>query len=397
LPIKKYINVYEQFITSYRTKENIMKNSTASALDNDFLESNEDLGIQELSTQRVKKAKAAYNVRNVSFDGAKFLLTENIKPNPGDLVLAKITAIGQHQRIELCNGRRSWLYIGDEIIVCYGSRYAPDQFEAYIPETLEPCHLVAAGGIASKSINRHSKMKRATQIQPLGILADAQGERFNINNWAISPIASKKPRPFTVAVLGTSMNAGKTTTAAGIIYSLKKQGLKVAAAKVTGTGAGGDRWKMVDAGADIILDFTDAGLTSTFGVSTQQLESTFHCLMDNLCAIEPDVIVLEVADGLYQKETAALMASDFFKASVDEIVFAAGEALGAKKGTVILDQEGYTVCAVSGAINASPLAKSEAENELDLPVLQPEAVGDLIHGLLQKNKNTSNVSSITSA
>jgi len=366
-----------------------MKNSTETNC------ANSDL--QELTKQRIQKAKASYNVRNVSLEGTHFLSTKELKPNSGDLVLAKVTLIGQHQRIELGSGRRAGLHIGDEIIVCYGSRYAPDQFEAYIPETLETCDLVAAGGIASKSINRHSRMKPATQILPLGLICNAQGERVNINDWAIKPISNKKTKPFTVAVLGTSMNAGKTTTAAGIIHSLKKQGLNVAAAKVTGTGAGGDRWKMVDAGADIVLDFTDVGLTSTFGITTQQLESTFHCLMDNLSETEPDVVVLEVADGLYQKETADLIAAGFFKTSVDEVIFAAGEAMGAKKGIMILEREGYSVCAVSGAINASPLATREAENVLELPILQPKNVGDLIYSLLQQKKPTSKLTTVKSA
>ncbi len=375
-----------------------MKNSTAFAINNNIDSNQINSEMQELSKERMSRAKASYNVRNIPvINIATHLLTGNLQPQAGDLVLAKVTAIGQHQRIELGTGRRAGLHVGDEIIVCYGSRYAPDQFEAYVPESLEACHLVAAGGIAAKSINRHSKMKPATSILPLGLLANAQGERMNLNDWAIKPATSKQPKPFTTVVLGTSMNAGKTTTAAGIILALKKQGLKVAAAKVTGTGAGGDRWKMVDAGADLVLDFTDAGLTSTFGVSQQQLETTFSCLIDNASAITPDVIVLEVADGLYQKETAALISSEIFKSTVDEVVFAAGEALGAKKGVMILNRESYSVCAVSGAINASPLAKREAEEVLDLPILQPEKVGELIYALLQQSQSMPFHASIKAA
>ncbi len=375
-----------------------MKNSTVSANNNNFDSKQVNSQMQTLTKERINRAKASYNVRNIPvINIATYLLTGDIQPQAGDLVLAKVTAIGQHQRIELGTGRRAGLHVGDEIIVCYGSRYAPDQFEAYVPESLEACHLVAAGGIAAKSINQHRKMKPATQILPLGLLANAQGERMNLNGWAIKPSISKQSKPFTTVVLGTSMNAGKTTTAAGIILALKKQGLKVAAAKVTGTGAGGDRWKMVDAGADLVLDFTDAGLTSTFGISQQQLEYTFSCLMDNASAITPDVIVLEVADGLYQKETAALISSEIFKSAVDEVVFASGEALGAKKGVMILNREGYSVCAVSGAINASPLAKREAEEVLDLPILQPELVGELIYDSLQQSQSIPFHSNIKAA
>ena len=60
------------------------------------------------------------------------------------------------------------------------------------------------------------------------------------------------------------MNSGKTTTAAHLIKGLVQAGLKVGAAKLTGTGAVGDIWLMQDAGANLVLDFTDTGFPSTY-------------------------------------------------------------------------------------------------------------------------------------
>lgn len=82
-------------------------------------------------------------------------------PHAGDLVLARVVKIGQHPRIELPDGRRSHLYIGDEVIVCYGARYAPDQFESHVPKEMGPCDLVAAGGLASRLGN---KMRDAARL-----------------------------------------------------------------------------------------------------------------------------------------------------------------------------------------------------------------------------------------
>jgi len=48
----------------------------------------------------------------------------------------------------LPNGRRQTLFEGDEIIVAYANRHAPDQFEAEVPDSLSDCHLVASGGVA---------------------------------------------------------------------------------------------------------------------------------------------------------------------------------------------------------------------------------------------------------
>ena len=62
---------------------------------------------------------------------------------------------------------------GDEIIVCYGNRYAPDQFEALVSDDLGLCDLVASGGIASCEVNRHERMLPPTQILPIGLVGDA--------------------------------------------------------------------------------------------------------------------------------------------------------------------------------------------------------------------------------
>lgn len=325
---------------------------------------------EPLTGERLTRAKSAYSTRRVDLMSAVNLLQGDVvQPHAGDLVLARVEKIGQHSRIELPSGRRAQLYPGDEIIVCYGNRYAPDQFEAVVPDHLGECSLVAAGGIAAQLLSRHSGMKRPTTIRPLGLLADIQGHRLNLMDWALPRIPSSLHRPYTLAVVGTAMNAGKTTTAANLIRGLVQTGQRVGAAKVTGTGAGGDRWTLLDAGAERVLDFTDAGYASTYQVTLPQVETILHQLTAHL-AIEPlDTLVLEVADGLFQTETAQLLASPAFARRVDGIVFAAGDALGALAGVEWLRRYPLPVLAVSGLLTASPLACREAVTATGLPVL----------------------------
>src|SRR2546430_9351468 len=40
-----------------------------------------------------------------------------------------------------------------------------------------------------------------------------------------------------------------------LVVGLRRRRLRVGAAKVTGTGAGGDPWLLTDAGASLVLDF----------------------------------------------------------------------------------------------------------------------------------------------
>ncbi|MEH6824058.1 MAG: hypothetical protein V7629_09140 [Motiliproteus sp.] len=328
----------------------------------------------ELDAARRERAKASYNTRRVDVARATQLLTGDVCPQAGDLVLARVEKIGQHARIERPDGRRASLFHGDEIIVCYGARYAPDQFESYLPTDLGPCHLVAAGGVASLSVNRHKRMKAPTAIQPLGLLTDADGGRINLKDWGLPKAPVSTRRPLTIAVVGTAMNAGKTTVAASLVRGLKRAGQRVGAAKITGTGAGGDRWALLDSGADSVYDFTDTGVPSTFGLEPQQIQTIFSQLTHHLAIEGVDVVVLEIADGLYQTETAALLASPLFAAGVDHLLFAASDALGAKAGVEHLAQLGLQTSAVSGVLTSSPLASREAAQVLDVPVVETRAL-----------------------
>ncbi len=321
-----------------------------------------------ISKDRIARAKSAYTTRHVPREAMRRLL-KSASPVAGDLVLARVARLGQHEHIERPDGRRAKLWEGDEIIVAYGNRYAPDQFEAYVPDDLGPCHLVAGGGVASRVTAQHSAMKRATEIVPLGLLSDLAGERLNLIRSGLPPVASLHRKPYVFAVLGSSMNAGKTTTAAAIIRGLSRAGYAVGAAKVTGTGSGGDRWAMVDAGADVVLDFTDAGHPSTFGLPPWRIEQLLGLLIGHLAREGVEGIVIELADGLLLEDTGGLVESETFHRLVDGVVFASNSAMGAKSGADWLGARDVPLIALSGILTTSPLAAREAEKATGLPVL----------------------------
>jgi hypothetical protein len=170
-------------------------------------------------------------------------------------------------------------------------------------------------------------------------------------------------------VIGTSMNSGKTTIIHFLVRGLSRAGVRAGVTKVTGTGSGNDYWVMIDAGAHLMLDFTDAGLASTYRQPMHQVERTFVELLDHLTASGTDVNFVEIADGIYQRETSRLIESEVFRSSVDVVLFAAADAMGAAAGVAHLRGLGLEVAAVSGRITRSPLATREAERALGLPVL----------------------------
>ncbi|MBK7612332.1 MAG: hypothetical protein IPJ15_14190 [Actinomycetales bacterium] len=116
--------------------------------------------------------------------------------------------------------------MGDEILVAYANRYATDQYESEVPTTLGPCQLVASGGIASQVITRSRDVRTATDITPIGLLGDERGRPINVRDFALPSIDEPASRPKTFAVLGTSMNSGKTTTIKQLVQGFAQAGYK---------------------------------------------------------------------------------------------------------------------------------------------------------------------------
>jgi hypothetical protein len=223
-------------------------------------------------------------------------------------------------------------------------------------------------------LSRRSNVKVATRVTPLGLVADEDGWRVNVSRYALPAVGSVSHQPPVIAVLGTSMNAGKTESATQLIRGLVRGGWRVGAAKVTGTGAPGDTGNFVDAGAARVLDFVDAGLATTYLASPETVERVLVTLLDTLAHDAVDAIVIEVADGLLQRETRALIDSPVFRARVDGVLFAAGDAMGAIGGIGMLRATGLPVLAGTGCLTASPLAIRESAAVHGLPMLDLAAL-----------------------
>ncbi len=325
---------------------------------------------------RLRLASWAFTTRRVPQGAACSILPPTGKPEVGDLVLARIDALGHHPALQLVNGRRRQLFPGDEVVVAYGNRYASAQFEALVPETLGPCHLVAGGGLAARAVSWHVKISRGpTPITPVGLLADSEGRRINLRNFALDPVEpSLEFRPTPLVVVGTSMDSGKTQTCVHLVRGLVKAGLRAGYAKITGTGAGGDYFWMKDAGADPVLDFTDVGYPSTYKLGVQEVESTLLSLMNHVTHHGVDAMVLEIADGVLQSETAALLSGDTFARHIGGIVLAAQDSMGAVAGTNWLRERPVPLLALSGVLTAAPLQIGEAREATGLPIYDREGL-----------------------
>ncbi|GAB4425408.1 MAG: DUF1611 domain-containing protein [Chloroflexi bacterium OHK40] len=311
-------------------------------------------------------------------------------PAIGDLLVAEVLSLGKHSSIEDCSGLTLSIFPGDQIVGAFGNRYATDQYEGYVPEVpVTECDMLSIGGVCGEVRSAHSSMSVPTRLRVLGAVCDEEGQPINLATFAI-PRRRALPHGQVILVVGASMNSGKTTTVGTLVRALTRSGHHVVAAKVTGTAAGKDGRYFASCGASTVLDFTHCGVPSTYMLAPSELVAIFQRLLSNLYAERPDYIVLEIADGIFQRETRMLLASDVVRSSVDHLFFAANDSLSAECGARRLRAEDWPLRAVTGMVTTSPLAMREVEEEVGLPCLNIEALlSERLLGLLEHGNSVA--------
>ncbi len=315
-------------------------------------------------------AKWAFTTRRVDRSDVRGISTQMDAAKAGDLILCEIAEIGHHKKIQLAERRASASYPGDFVVLCLGDRYAPDQFLASAIIDDDLIDLVAGGGVAGRVDAAHVRMEDPTRLKPLGLLTTAEGRVINVADYALPSLPSND-QVTVIGVFGASMNSGKTTAACSLGHGLMRSGFAVAGIKATGTGAFGDFNSFEDGGAPA-LDFTDVGMATTYRMPLAQIEAGFDTLVATAAARGAEVVVVEIADGVFQQETRAILQSSRIRDRLDGILFAAPDALSALGGVTVLDQAGLSPFAISGMVSCSPLAAAEATEATGRPILSRE-------------------------
>jgi len=85
---------------------------------------------------------------------------------------------------------------------------------------------------------------------------------------------------------------------------------------------------------------------------------------------------MEVADGIFQRETAALVADPWFGHLISGLIFACGDAVAAAGGVAHLAQFRLRPNALTGLVSCSPMASAEASAATGVPVLRKSDLAD---------------------
>jgi dethiobiotin synthetase len=291
------------------------------------------------------------------------------QPKPGDIAMVEVEKLGHHHYLETDKARRLRLYKGDKLICAFGNRYAT---EAYEGRALDPnknkLHLLSGSGMIGTVISRHRDIVRPTGLSFLGYLTDNAGTRINMRDLPHFQPADKTTPKNVIVVAGTGMSTGKTTVMRRVLHGLAARGVRVAGCKLTGTASPRDLLEMRATGALFTTDFSDYGFPSTYGVDMHELIGLFDRMTDACSRKGADIIVMEVADGLLQRETRMILKNDLLRHRICGVLVASTCSGSALYATESLQKSGLDVWAVSGLITNSPLFVREFKSNSSVPV-----------------------------
>ncbi len=213
----------------------------------------------------------------------------------GDYVVCRITDPGGHTLlIELPNGRMRGVIGGETIMGALGVRYATleatGSWEA-VGDDLK-MHVLTGAGLFGKLTSKSVYLPPMMELTYVGHVF-RERRKMRMEDFAPQEASTKAFETPVVLFYGTSMSAGKTTSARIVTHLFKTAGYSVLGAKLAGAGRYKDILAVKDVGADAIFDFVDVGLPSSIcpeEVYRKKLRQLFHLMAQT----RADVAVVEV-------------------------------------------------------------------------------------------------------
>ncbi len=329
---------------------------------------------------------------------SKVRLSRDIPCEEGVLVAARIlNNKSRYNQLELTSGRMATINQGDVIIGALGHRKALRGYSGHLPTSLEPgdtIQILNIGGVLGICDSANPDVGPPFDCEVLGTVLTFPylGERIGVPArsgaaalTADTPLDTRAVP--VIAMAGTCMDSGKTAAACAIVGRLRHLGLNVSACKATGVSLRRDVLAMEDAGAGETMIFSDFGIVTTTEKNGPALT---RALLTGLARKRPDVIVLELGDGLLGAYGVEAILSDrTIREALTAVVLCANDPVSAWGGAKILREQFHIEPAVvTGPATDNDVGIQQINERTSLPAVNAlshgVALGDLIAKLLKK-------------
>jgi hypothetical protein len=332
--------------------------------------------------------------------GHELRLSAEIPCEEGVLIAVRVlNNKARYNQLELTSGRMATVNQGDVIVGALGHRKALRGYSGHLPTSLEvgdSIQLLNIGGVLGMCDSANPDVGAPFECEVLGTVLHFPylGERIGVPARAGSSQLDETAALDTqgvpvIALAGTCMDSGKTAAACAIVGRLRHRGLHVAACKATGVSLRRDILTMEDAGASDTMIFSDLGVVTTTAENGPALTRS---LLSALAKREPDVIVLELGDGLlgaYGVE--AILSDELIRDAFTAVILCANDPVSAWGGARILrDSFSIEPAVVTGPATDNAVGVDQIMERLSIPAINAlsngVALGDLVADLLRNRE-----------
>lgn len=332
--------------------------------------------------------------------GHELRLSADIPCEEGVLVAVRVlNNKTRYNQLELTSGRMATVTQGDVVVGALGHRNALRGYSGRLPTELAPgdtVQLLNIGGVLGLCDSANPDVGPPFDCTVLGTVLHFPylGERIGVPARAgmkpldVNAALNTQGVP-VVALAGTCMDSGKTAAACAIVGRLRHLGLNVAACKATGVSLRRDILTMEDAGASETMIFSDLGVVTTTANNGPALT---RALLTSLAENKPDVIVLELGDGLlgaYGVE--AILSDESIRNAMTAVILCANDPVSAWGGAKIL-RESFDIepAVVTGPATDNAVGVDQISERMSLPAINAlsngVALGDLVADLLKNRE-----------
>ena len=290
------------------------------------------------TTLRIEADKIASVTRNLKL-GRNVTLSDEILVEEGSVIAVAVHGEkSRYNELEDLHGRLSTLHEGDIVVGALGKRHALHGYEGVMPESVkvgDRLNMLNLGGVIGRCVSYNPDVGPPFELEVLGQvqvfpnIGSREGTAAHIRMGALEPREFAVTIPL-VFIAGTCMNSGKTAAACSIVKALHRKGLRVGGAKLTGISLMRDTLAMRDYGAEVIRDFTDAGIVCSDPAHAAKIART---VLTDIAQQGVDVIVVETGDGILgEYGVQAILADTAIRPQLSSLVFCANDPVGVAGG-----------------------------------------------------------------
>jgi hypothetical protein len=307
--------------------------------------------------------------------GKELEVTDELEARAGNAIVVRALSEKRvYSELELENGRMSKIFRGDVLIGALGRRRALRGFAGEVPRSVnvgDSLALLNRGGVIGGHATSHKDLGPPLACEVLGM--PVRGGRIVHIADASLPLVETLTGltlPPVLVASGTSMECGKTLFLSELTQELSKSGLAIAGGKLTGIACLRDLISLEDHGAVGTVSFVDFGHPSTAGLGVEDLVVVARSILAHLAATKPDLILLELGDGILgDYGVLGILKDPEIAAATRMHAFCASDLVGGWGGWRFLEENGVGIDLFSGPVTDNDVGVSFLESQFAKPAI----------------------------